>query len=214
MAPIRQLWLWIGAFLFFGIYYILAKIEKTPLGVLFHKYMKASKTPYLSIIIPAYNEAKTIAPTLLDINETLKRKDFLPKGETAEIIVVDNGSTDHTKEITERLAKGISNLRIVESEKGKANAVKHGMLNEAKGKIRIFMDADNATSIGQFSKMIPFFSEGYQVVIGSRDIEGAKKMPPQPVYKTLFGDMGNLYIQALLLPGIWDTQCGFKAFTA
>ncbi len=110
----------------------------------------------------------------------------------------------------------------MESEKGKAVAVKTGML-EAEGNIRIFMDADNATSIDQFSKMAPYFSakggsasggkDGYDVVIGSRDVPGAKMVPPQPWYKRLGGDVGNLIIQALLLPGMWDTQCGFKAFT-
>ena len=74
------------------------------------------------------------------------------------------------------------------------------------------MDADNATSVNQFNKMIPHFSD-YQIIIGSRDIKGAKLMPPQPFYKRLLGDVGNLIIQILLLPGLWDTQCGFKCFS-
>jgi dolichyl-phosphate beta-glucosyltransferase len=99
-----------------------------------------------------------------------------------------------------------------ETNHGKGWVVRQGML-AAKGNLRLFMDADNSTSVDQFNKMIPYFREGYEVVIGSRDIPGAKLMPPQPFYKRLLGDIGNLIIQALLLKGIWDTQCGFKCFT-
>ncbi len=164
--------------------------------------------PYLSIIIPAYNEAKVLPITLLDINKALSKADF-----TYEIVVVDNNSTDHTREIIQRLQAGIKELRVEECvEQGKANAVKTGMLN-AKGEIRLFMDADNSTDIDQFFQMIPYFKQGYNVVIGSRDIKGAKLIPPQPWYRRIAGDMGNIVIQILLLWGMWDTQCGFKAFT-
>lgn len=165
--------------------------------------------PYLSVVIPAYNEGKTLANTLIDIDRHLSISDF-----SSEIIVVDNNSTDSTREIAERMSSLIKNLKVIECRiRGKAAAVKTGMLS-AKGKIRIFMDADNSTSIDQFFKMISYFSEGYQVVIGSRDVEGAKLVPPQPWYRRIAGNIGNIVIQILLLPGIWDTQCGFKAFTA
>jgi dolichyl-phosphate beta-glucosyltransferase len=165
--------------------------------------------PYLSVIIPAYNEAKRLPLTLIDIDKHLSKVDYF-----YEIIVVDDGSKDATKEIVKRFSHLIKNLKLIDNKEnhGKGWVVKQGML-EAKGEIRLFMDADNSTSIDQFSKMIPYFKEGYDVVIGSRDIEGAKMVPPQPWYKRLAGDIGNLIIQALLLPGIWDTQCGFKAFT-
>lgn len=164
--------------------------------------------PYLSVIIPAYNEAKSLPLTLIDIDKHLKEA-----GYSYEIIVVNNDSTDATGEIAERLSHLIKNLRLINCKVlGKGAAVKKGIL-EAKGEIRIFMDADNSTSIDQFSKMIPYFKEGYGVVIGSRDIKGAKLVPPQAWYKRLAGNIGNLIIQAVLLPGIWDTQCGFKAFT-
>lgn len=164
--------------------------------------------PYLSIIIPAYNEAKRLPLTLIDIDKHLKNADF-----SYEIIVVNDGSKDATAEVVERFSHLIKNLRIVNQKNiGKGGAVKHGML-EAKGEIRLFTDADNSTSIDQFNKMIPYFDDGYQVVIGSRDIKGANMVPPQPWYKRLAGNLGNLFIQFMLLPGIWDTQCGFKAFT-
>ncbi|MBI4160158.1 glycosyltransferase family 2 protein [Candidatus Wolfebacteria bacterium] len=164
--------------------------------------------PYLSVIIPARNEAKRLPLTLIDIDKHLSRRDF-----SYEIIVVDNNSSDATPEIVRRFEHLIGNLRLLEHRSpGKGGAVTAGMLH-AKGSIRLFMDADNATSIDQFDGMIPYFKQGYRVVIGSRDIAGSKLVPPQPWYKRLSGNMGNIYIQAMLLPGIWDTQCGFKAFT-
>jgi len=164
--------------------------------------------PYLSVVIPAYNEAKRLPLTLIDIDRHLSKAEF-----SYEIIVFDNNSTDATREVVQRFSHLIKNLRLVECKvPGKGATVKKGML-EAKGSIKLFMDADNSTSIDQFQNMKPYFDGGYDVVIGSRDIEGAKMEPPQPWYKRLAGNIGNLFIQALLLPGIWDTQCGFKAFT-
>lgn len=164
--------------------------------------------PYLSVIIPAYNEAKRLPITLIDIDKHLKKADF-----SYEIIIVNDGSKDATAEIVERFSHLIKNLKLINQENtGKGGAVKKGIL-EAKGKIRLFMDADNSTSIDQFDKMIPYFNEGYGVVIASRDIEGSQLIPPQPWHKRIAGNMGNIFIQILLLPGMLDTQCGFKAFT-
>lgn len=170
--------------------------------------------PYLSVIIPAYNEAKRLPTTLIDIDKHLSQADY-----SYEIIVVNNNSKDATAEVAKQFSQLIKNLRVINVVKpGKGGAVAAGIL-EAKGNIRIFTDADNSTSIDQFEKMIPYFSaksggEGrYDVVIGSRDVKGAKLIPPQPWYRRIMGDIGNLIIQALLLPGIWDTQCGFKALT-
>ena len=169
--------------------------------------------PYLSVIIPAYNEAKSLPLTLIDIDKHLSTVDY-----PYEIIVVDDGSKDATEEVVRRFSHLMKNLRLIDNKQnhGKGWVVRQGML-EAKGEIRLFMDADNSTSVDQFSKMIPYLSakggKGYDVVIGSRDVKGAKLVPPQPWYKRLAGDMGNLVIQALLLPGMWDSQCGFKAFT-
>ena len=167
------------------------------------------KNPYLSVIIPAYNESKRLPLTLIDIDRHLSKADF-----SYEIIVVNDGSKDSTAEIVRRFSHLIKNLRLLNNDKnhGKGWVVRQGML-EAKGEIRIFTDADNSTTMDQFEKMRPHFPK-YDIVIGSRDIPGAKMVPPQPWYKRISGDLGNLFIQALLLPGMWDTQCGFKAFTA
>jgi dolichyl-phosphate beta-glucosyltransferase len=96
---------------------------------------------------------------------------------------------------------------------GKGYVVRRGLL-EAKGKYRLFMDADNATSLDQIQNLLPFFSEGYEVVIGDRDLKESRIEKRQPFYKEALGDMGNLLIQALAVPGIKDTQCGFKCFSA
>ena len=155
------------------------------------------ENPYLSVIIPAYNEAKRLPLTLIDIDKHLKSADF-----SYEIIVVNDGSRDATPEVVERLSHLIDNLRLINQKNtGKGGAVKRGML-EAKGDIRLFTDADNSTSIDQFSKMIPYLNDGYGVVIASRDIEGSQLIPPQPWHKRLMGNLGNLFIQTLLLPGM------------
>ena len=97
---------------------------------------------------------------------------------------------------------------------GKGFTVKEGMLRAA-GRIRLFTDADNSTDIAHFEKMKPFFNEGYDVVIASRnsgDATGAEEAVPQTWYKRWTGRLGNHIVQLLVVPGIWDTQCGFKAF--
>lgn len=175
--------------------------------------------PYLSVIIPAYNEAKRISKTLVDIDKKLSQVSY-----DYEIIVVSDGSTDNTTEVVRSFSGVIKNLNLIDNKEnhGKGAVVREGMLT-ARGVIRLFTDADNSTSVDQFNQMIPYFSSGggsvggkeerYDVVIGSRAIKGAVLDPAEPWYRELPGKMGNILIQLLLLPGIWDTQCGFKAFT-
>ncbi len=163
--------------------------------------------PYLSVIIPAYNEAKRLPPTLVDISKHLEKIEF-----EYEIIVVDNNSTDATSEVVERFSHLIKNLKLVKLEmKGKGLAVKEGML-KAEGEYRAFTDADNSISFDQIINALKHFRDGVDVVIGSRDVKGARE--EQPWYRQLAGNIGNLIIQALLLPGLWDTQCPLKIFKA
>lgn len=165
--------------------------------------------PFLSVIIPAYNEAQRLPLTLIDIDKHLEQQEY-----SYEIVVVNDGSTDKTADIIKTFVPLIENLKLIDNKenKGKGAVVRQGML-AAKGTWRLLMDADNSTSIVEFNKMIPYFKEGYEVVIGSRDAKGARTMPPQPLYKRALGNIGNLIIQALLVPGVWDTQCGFKCFS-
>ncbi|MFH1671268.1 MAG: dolichyl-phosphate beta-glucosyltransferase [Candidatus Portnoybacteria bacterium] len=168
---------------------------------------------YLSVIIPAYNEEKGISRTLLDIDQYLSKQKY-----TYEIIVVNDGSSDNTSGVVNKFSELIKNLRLIDNEKnhGKGWVVRQGML-EAKGEIRLFMDADNATTIEHFDKMRPLFDQGSEVVIGSRDKKDAKEANQavsQSFLKRQMGNLGNILIQVVAVWGIWDTQCGFKAFTA
>jgi dolichyl-phosphate beta-glucosyltransferase len=174
--------------------------------------MSKSSKLYLSVIVPAYNEAERIPAALLDMDKRLRTMDF--GAGSYELIVVNDGSSDKTLETVRELAPRLKNFKILDlgRNQGKGAAVRAGML-AAKGTIRIFSDADNSTSIDQFAAMMPFFESGYDVVIGSRAVAGAKLEPAEPWYRGLVGKGLNLVIQALLLPGIRDTQCGFKAFT-
>ncbi|MBI2024121.1 glycosyltransferase family 2 protein [Candidatus Giovannonibacteria bacterium] len=166
---------------------------------------------YLSVIIPAYNEAEKITKTLRRIQEYFSERPY-----TYEIIVAADGPRDNTIEIAKKLSGEIKNLRILDrrKNKGKGFTVKEGML-AAKGKIRLFMDADNGTDISHFDMMRPLFDKGCDVVISSRDSKdapGARQEVAQSFLKRLAGNAGNLFIQIVAVPGIWDTQNGFKAF--
>ncbi|OHB22300.1 MAG: hypothetical protein A2939_04535 [Parcubacteria group bacterium RIFCSPLOWO2_01_FULL_48_18] len=164
--------------------------------------------PFLSVIIPAYNEEERLPITLLDIDAHLSKADF-----SYEIIVVNAASADRTLEVAKRFGEIIKNLKVISADKSrKGYAVQRGML-EAKGTYRLFTDADNSVSIDHFDSMLPHLKEGYGAVICSRSMKGSKLSPPQPLHKRLLGKMGNLVIQFTVLPGLWDTQCGFKAFS-
>ena len=166
---------------------------------------------YLSVIVPAYNEAETLPETLRRFQEYLSAKPF-----SYEILVVLDGPTDHTREVLKGMASQIRPLRVLDRKvnRGKGYTVKEGMLS-AQGQVRLFSDADNSTDISHFDKMQPLLDAGFDLVICSRhpkDARGAKHAVPQVWYKRLMGKLGNLFIQLLAVPGIWDTQCGFKAF--
>ena len=135
----------------------------------------------------------------------------------SQILVVSDGSTDKTGEVVRDFQASIKNLDLIDNQEnhGKGWVIKQGML-EAKGKIRLFMDADNATSLDHFDRMRPYFEQGAPVVIGSRedrDAKGAKQAVSQSLLKRIIGDAGNILIQIFAVWGIWDTQCGFKAFS-
>ncbi len=166
---------------------------------------------YLSVIIPAYNEAERLPKTLRRFDEY-----FAAQAYSYEILVVNDGSRDNTAETVKKMAGEIKNLRLIDRGRnmGKGYSVREGML-ATYGKIRLFADADNATDIAHFDKMRAFFDSGYDIVICSRDkkdAQGAKQAVAQVWWKRALGNMGNLYIQWMAVPGIWDTQCGFKAF--
>lgn len=167
---------------------------------------------HLSVVIPAFNEAGRLPNTLGEVCAYLARQ---PYG--AEIVVVDDGSSDGTAALVRGWpAQGIP-LEVISHpdgrNHGKGAAVRRGFAH-ARGKYRVFMDADNSTTIDHVERFWPYFAQGYGVVIGSRDIAGADVAVHQPWHKEFGGKLGNVIIRALAVPGIADTQAGFKAFTA
>lgn len=165
----------------------------------------------LSIIIPAYNEEKRLPKTLLEIDSYLEKQDY-----DYEIIVISDGSKDNTSQVVKKMQPRIANLKLIDNKEnhGKGYVVRQALL-AAKGKIRLFTDADNSTSIDQVEKMFPYFKQGYDIVIGSRDVKGAVLDPPQPFIRVMVGNVFNLMTQIIVgLWGIWDTQCGFKAISS
>lgn len=168
---------------------------------------------YLSWIIPAKNERDCIAKTIKEVDEYLSKKSFY---KDSEIIVVDSLSDDNTADIVSSMCSSVRNLRLIKADKkGKGYAVKLGMIS-AKGDIRLFSDADNSTSPQHLDYALPFIKRGYDIVISSRsskDTPEAKQVVPESILRRIAGVGGNLLIQILLVPGIWDTQNGFKVFS-
>lgn len=208
------------SFMFFfvnilGIWYMLAKILTAPFvltwNFLGNKYWtfksetkpehKTDKFEYdLSIVIPAYNEAKRIGNTL---------KEIIKYTPNAEIICVNDGSTDETLKVMQSFEK----IKIISYEKnsGKGYAVNKGMM-KAKGKYVMFIDADNAVPIHQIEKMMPEFDNGAHIVIGSRYLPDSFIQNKQPKYRTFISRVGNLLIKLFLINDLKDTQCGIKMF--
>lgn len=164
--------------------------------------------PELSIVIPTYNEAGRIESTLDQLSEYLSKEKL-----NAEVLVVDAQSPDGTSKIVESYAKKFKHFRLVDAgpkPKGKfikGRQVKIGMI-EAEGQYVLFMDADLATPLKCISSAINELKTGKQVAICVRDLQTSHKG-----LRKLVSGGGNLLVQMMLLPGIKDTQCGFKAFS-
>lgn len=165
-------------------------------------------TPFLSIIIPAHNEEKRLPRTLEQVFSFLKLQSY-----TSEVVVVENGSSDRTLEIAKQFSDLYPNLVVIkEEQRGKGNAVKRGMLS-ARGEYRFICDADLSMPIEDLQKFLPPALENFDVAIGSREAPGAIRYN-EPSYRHIGGRAINLVIRMLILPGLNDTQCGFKCFNA
>jgi dolichyl-phosphate beta-glucosyltransferase len=164
----------------------------------------------LSVIIPAYNEEHRIEETLLSVSEFLKKQPY-----QSEILVISDGSKDRTPELVSTLTTQIPNLVLIENKDnhGKGWVVKQGML-QARGSVRVFMDADNSTKIDEINKFLPYFKQGFDVVIGSRRIQGAVIATHQGFIRDFLGGVFRFIVHTLVPVGVTDSQCGFKAFTA
>ncbi len=161
----------------------------------------------LSVVIPAYNEALRLPSTLSRVRQHLAAR----KGEH-EIVVVDDGSTDATAEVA-RAAGGAVRVLRHQPNRGKGYAARRGML-AATGERRLMTDADLSTPIEELAGLEAALDRGYDVAIGSRAVAGARIEVRQPAYREAMGRLFNVLVQGLLLPGLSDTQCGFKLFTA
>lgn len=177
------------------------------------EHQEKASHPYLSVIIPAYTEENRIGDTLNVTYAYLSSQPY-----SWEIVIVLDGPDDRTPEIVQRFAADKKQVRWINrpQNRGKGYTVRQGML-AANGQIRLFTDADNSTDLSHFEQMQPLFDRGAQVVIASRDHKDApdaQQAIPQPFFKRFLGNAGNLFIQMMVVPGIWDTRCGFKAFSA
>ncbi len=164
----------------------------------------------LSVIIPAYNEAHRITKTLMSVSGFLEKQPW-----QYEILVVSDGSKDNTAETVNNLAKTLKNLTLVDNQQnhGKGWVVRQGML-KATGDVRLFMDADNSTSIDQVLPMLDYLNKGYDVIIGSIEVAGAKIDEHAQWYRRFIGHWSKYLIRAVA--GIWeihDSQRGFKLFS-
>jgi dolichyl-phosphate beta-glucosyltransferase len=166
----------------------------------------SNKTPYLSIIVPAFNEAERLPTALERISEFTKTRDFL-----TEVIVVDNASTDATKDIIMDFHSRYPFIKYcLMTTPGKGAAVRTGIL-AGQGDYLLICDADLAVPVEEIGKFLPPRLQDYDIAIGSREAEGAKRYG-EPFYRHLMGRVFNVIVRILLLPGILDTQCGFKCF--
>ena len=162
--------------------------------------------PFLSIVIPVYNEETRISDTLFQVIEYLAAQDY-----QWEIVVADDGSQDHTARLVGRVIVEHPNVRILRlPHRGKGWAVKNGML-AAQGEYRLFCDADLSVPITQVERLLPPRGPGSDIVLGSREAPGSARIG-EPAHRHLMGRVFNLLVSRLAVSGLSDTQCGFKCF--
>lgn len=163
----------------------------------------------LSVVIPAYNEETRLPATLERVLEFLAGTD-----RTYELVLVDDGSSDHTLTVMNAAADGQTNVHVVPlgENRGKGRAVAAGVAASS-GAVVLFSDADLSTPIEELTKLETALNSGADIAIASRALKRSEIVIPQPVTRVLMGKIFNLLVQgSLLVPGVWDTQCGFKLF--
>jgi glycosyltransferase involved in cell wall biosynthesis len=169
-------------------------------------------TPFLSLIIPAYNEAQRLPNTLKQVRSYLQAQPY-----DSEILVIENASQDDTYVVAQEFAIKHQDVNLPinvlrEKEKGKGNAVKKGMFS-AKGEYRFMCDADLSMPVSEINRFLPPILNDFDIAIASREAMGAVRYD-EPAYRHLVGRVFNTLIRILALPDLNDTQCGFKCFRA
>jgi dolichyl-phosphate beta-glucosyltransferase len=164
--------------------------------------------PLLSIVIPAYNEEQRLPETLKAIHGFLQRQAY-----KAEVLVVENGSDDHTLAIAQEFSRSMAEVRALHcDQRGKGLAVVQGML-AARGEYRFICDVDLSMPIEEINKFLPPQLKVGAIAIASREAAGSKRTN-EPEYRHIIGRVFNLMVRLIALPGLQDTQCGFKCFRA
>ena len=165
--------------------------------------------PDYSIVIPAYNESARIPATLEQVVACIRER-----GWDAEVIVVNDGSTDRTAEVVRDFARTAPEVRLVENpgNRGKGYSVRSGML-QALGETVMFTDADLSSPIEEAERLFAAIAAGADIAIGSRWLEKGRQTHRQPLYRQFFGRCFNAVTRAVMGLPFADTQCGFKAFT-
>lgn len=165
--------------------------------------------PFLSVVVPAYNEEERLPRTLEGLHEYYSRQSY-----TYEVVVVSDGSRDSTRQLVETFAQTHPGFRVIEyhPNHGKGYAVRTGILG-TDGELVLFCDADLATPQEETEKLLTHMQQGADVAIGSRPLRESRLEVRQPFYREMLGRAFNKAVQLLAVPGIDDTQCGFKLFT-
>jgi dolichyl-phosphate beta-glucosyltransferase len=161
-----------------------------------------------TIVIPAYNESVRIRPTLHALLRHIREQNW-----DAEILVVNDGSSDDTAQIVREYGKTHPQVLLLENpgNRGKGYSVRNGMLH-ARGDICLFTDADLSSPIIEAQKLFDAINQGAEIAIGSRWLRTELQTERQPLYRQLFGRIFNLALRVILRLHFADTQCGFKAF--
>lgn len=173
----------------------------------------AQDQPFLSVILPAYNEEKRLPPTLARIAAYLRGQSY-----TSEMLVVENGSTDRTADVVRDFqSHGVQvadpfRVHLLQTAKGKGNAIRHGILT-GRGKYLLISDTDLAVPIEELDHFLPprLGADAYGIAIASREVEGSIRHG-EPAYRHFMGRVFNMLVRRLAIPELHDTQCGFKVF--
>jgi glycosyltransferase involved in cell wall biosynthesis len=165
--------------------------------------------PYFSIVIPAFNESARIPATLQDVVCCIRRHQW-----DAEVIVVNDGSTDATRQVVLDFARTAPEVRILDNpgNRGKGYSVRSGLL-QAFGEVVMFTDADLSAPMDEAERLFAAIAEGADIAIGSRWLEKGRQTHRQPLYRQFFGRCFNAVTRGVMGLHFADTQCGFKAFT-